>query len=180
MPPAPELAVAAITAPPHCDRASPEPGAQSRTDSSRPDLARADVPRADIVGAALLESRQRWRDFVTLSADFAFETDAQGRFAFVAPDPALGWPATLLLGQPAALLLADAAGLTGFDPFRPTARTRGRRAWLRRPDGSPICLSFSAAPMLDEQGQIIGARGVGQDITDQDLHEAHMAATLRA
>jgi len=179
MPPAPELAVAAITAPPHGDRASPEPGAKSRTDSSRPDLARADVPRADIVGAALLESRQRWRDFVTLSADFAFETDAQGRFAFVAPDPALGWPATLLLGQPAALLLADAAGLTGFDPFRPTARTRGRRAWLRRPDGSPICLSFSAAPMLDEQGQIIGARGVGQDITDQDLHEAHMAATLR-
>ena len=138
-----------------------------------------DAARNDALGAALLESRQRWREFVTLSADFVFETDAQGRFVFLAPDPAIGWSANLLVGQPAALLLADAAGQTGFDPFRPTARTRGRRAWLRRPDGTPVCLTFSAAPIFNDQGQIIGARGVGQDITEQDLHEARMAATLR-
>ena len=40
---------------------------------------------------ALLDSRQRWRDLVNMAADFAFETDAHGRFSFVMPDPALGW-----------------------------------------------------------------------------------------
>ena len=129
--------------------------------------------------AALVESRQRWRELVSLSADLAFETDAQGRFAFVSPETALGWSASLLVGQPSTLLLADSAGLTGFDPFHPTTRTRGRRAWLKRPDGSAACLIFSTAPILDAQGQIIGARGVAQDITEQDVHEAQLAASLR-
>ena len=134
---------------------------------------------AEVLNAALLESRQRWRELVALTADIAFETDAHGRFVFVTPDSPIGWSANLLIGQSAVLLLADAAGLPGFNPFRPTARTRGRRAWLRRPDGSPVCLTFSAAPILDDQGQIVGARGIGQDITEQDLHEAQMAASLR-
>ncbi len=134
---------------------------------------------AEALNGALLESRQRWRDFVNLSADIAFETDAHGRFVFLSPDPAFGWPNALLLGQPAGLLLADAAGLTGFNPFHPTTTTRGRRAWLKRPDGSPVCLVFAAAPIVDSLGQIVGARGVGQDITEQDNHEARLAATLR-
>lgn len=137
------------------------------------------TPQADALHDALLESRQRWRDLVQLSADLAFETDAHGRFVFLSPDSAFGWPNSLLLGQPAGLLLADTAGMTGFDPFSPTTRTRGRRAWLKRPDGSPICLVFAAAPILDSQGQIVGARGVGQDITEQDNHEGKLAATLR-
>ena len=53
---------------------------------------------------ALLDSRQRWRDLVNMAADFAFETDEQGRFSFVMPDPALGWSAVTLLGQPAAVI----------------------------------------------------------------------------
>jgi len=129
--------------------------------------------------AALLESRHRWRELVGLFADLAFETDSRGRFTFISPDPALGWSTSILLGQPAGLLLAEAAGITGFDPFHPTTRTRGRRAWLKRPDGTPVCLAFSAAPILDISGQAVGVRGIGQDISEQDTHEAALAATLR-
>jgi len=95
-----------------------------------PEATPRDTARDGALHAALLESRQRWRELVHLTADLAFETDAQGRFVFVAPDTAVGWSAALLVGQPAALLLADSAGQIGFDPFRPTVRTRGRRAWL--------------------------------------------------
>ena len=35
---------------------------------------------------ALLDSRQRWRDLVTMAADLAYETDEWGRFTFVMPD----------------------------------------------------------------------------------------------
>ena len=79
------------------------------------------LPAADALRGALLDSRQRWRDLVTLAADLAFETDADGRFVFVAPDPALGWPAASLLGQPAEQLLAEPAAPGGFNPFRPSA-----------------------------------------------------------
>ncbi len=54
---------------------------------------------------ALLDSRQRWRDLVTMGADLAYETDAWGRFVFVIPDPSLGWSTATLIGQPAELLL---------------------------------------------------------------------------
>ncbi len=131
------------------------------------------------LGGALLESRQRWRDLVALSADLAFETDSWGRFTFITPDPALGWGAATLIGQPARLLLAEAAGEGGFDPFRPLAPVRRRRAWLRRPDGTAICLAFAAAPLLDAAGRIVGARGVGQDVTEQDGYDAAVAGALR-
>jgi len=141
-----------------------------------PNVEEAARPPVELLRGALLDSRQRWRDLVTMAADFAFETDSAGRFVFVNPDPTLGWPAGLLIGQPAELLMADR---NGFSPFRPTAELRGRRAWLKRNDGTPACLRFAVAPLCDPQGRIIGARGIGVDITTQDAREAQIAAALR-
>ncbi|HZB92938.1 MAG TPA: GGDEF domain-containing protein, partial [Stellaceae bacterium] len=47
---------------------------------------------------ALIESRRRYKDLVEISSDFAWETDAVGRFTFVSPRGALGWTAEALLG----------------------------------------------------------------------------------
>jgi diguanylate cyclase (GGDEF)-like protein/PAS domain S-box-containing protein len=128
---------------------------------------------------ALLDSRQRWRELVTLAADIAFETDSWGRFVFVAPDPALGWQAATLLGQTAELLLAETGGATAFNPFHPTEPVRRRRAWLKRPDGRAICISFATAPVVDAAGHIVGARGIGQDVTEHEERESEIAAALR-
>jgi diguanylate cyclase (GGDEF)-like protein len=135
--------------------------------------------RASALQGALLESRQRWRDLVNLSADLAFETDAWGRLTFITPDPVLGWSANALVGQPASILLADEPANIGFNPFAPPAPIRRRRAWLRRPTGQAVCLAFAAAPLLDPQGRVVGARGVGQDVTEQDGYDAAVAAALR-
>ena len=128
------------------------------------------------LGRALLESRQRWRDLVGLAADLVFETDADGRLGVIMPDPALGWPAALLLGQDASCLLADR---DGFDPFHPAAPLRGRHAWLRRADGGLACLVFAAAPLLDAEGRTIGARGMAIDVTAENGAAATSAAALR-
>ena len=127
----------------------------------------------------LLESRERWRAFTTMSADLAFETDGWGRLVFIHPDVVFGWPASTLLGQSADLLLAEAGKGSGFNPFRATAASRGRRAWLRRPDGTPICIGFAVTPMVDDAGQVFGVRGVGHDITQADGQDAAVAAKLR-
>jgi diguanylate cyclase (GGDEF)-like protein len=137
------------------------------------------MPAADghALRTALLESRQRWRDLVTLSADLAFETDAWNRFTFVYPETVLGWNAQALVGQPAEMLLVESGG--GFNPFAPSVAVRQRRAWLKTATGEPRCLTFAAAPLLDADGRIVGARGVAQDLTQQEGYDAGIAATLR-
>jgi len=127
----------------------------------------------------LLESRERWRAFTTMSVDFAFETDRAGRLVFVYPDTVFGWPTSTLLGQSADILLAEGSTAATFNPFQTTAANRGRRAWLRRPDGTPICIGFAVTPMIDAAGQVIGTRGVGHDCTQADGQDAAVAAKLR-
>src|SRR3546814_1488318 len=48
-----------------------------------------DVTLERSLRAALVESRQRYKDLVEISNDFAWETDGEGRFAFVSPRGAL-------------------------------------------------------------------------------------------
>jgi len=161
--------------------ASTAPAAASASTASTSTAPASTTPGAvastDALRGALLDSRQRWRDLVTLTADFAFETDAWGRFVFVTPDPALGWSVSMLLGQPAELLLTDITG--GFNPFRPTAPLRRRRAWLKRPDGTTACVVFAAAPIVDAEGRITGARGLGVDLTEQEGRDTQVASALR-
>ncbi|WP_431268221.1 diguanylate cyclase domain-containing protein [Dankookia sp. P2] len=119
--------------------------------------------------------RQRWRDFTTLAADLVFETDAEGRFSFVAPEAPLGWSAEALLGRPGRDLLA----MPKPDPFLLHGAARGLRAWLRRPDGGTACLSLSLAPLHDSAGRFVGLRGSGRDITAEVAEAEAQAAALR-
>ncbi len=87
--------------------------------------------------------------------------------------------ASTLIGQPAELLLAGGIGANGFNPFRVTTPVRRRGAWLKRADGSSVLLAFSAAPLLDAEGRIVGTRGMGIDWTEFDENAGHVAASLR-
>ncbi|NKC29696.1 sensor domain-containing diguanylate cyclase [Falsiroseomonas selenitidurans] len=120
---------------------------------------------------ALIESRGRWRDFALLSADLLFETDAEGRFTFLAPDTVLGHPAQGLLGTEAALLLAAPGDAPG--PFIPSCRPRHQRAWLRAADGSQACLDFALMP----HGE--GLRGAARDVTATERQQEVAARALR-
>jgi diguanylate cyclase (GGDEF)-like protein len=126
-----------------------------------------------------MESRQRWRDLVGLAADLAFETDAEGRFVFMMPDTVLGWPASTLIGQPAECLVGDDGTGATFNPFNPVVEMRRHRAWLRRADGQLALITVSATPLLDADGRIAGARGIGVDMTDNDAQTSQIAGRLR-
>ena len=143
------------------------------------DRPRAATAPGNALRDALLDSRQRWQDLVMMAADLAYETDELGRLVFVAPDPALGWSAGTLIGQPAELLLAGGADANGFNPFRVTTPVRRRRGWLNRAAGTPVLLAFSAAPLLDPNGRIVGCRGIGVDWTEYDEYQGRVAAALR-
>ena len=106
---------------------------------------------------ALLDSRQRWRDLVTMAADLAFETDEWGRFVFVIPDPALGWSAATLIGQPAELLLRMATRANGFNPFRVTRQFVAVAPGSNARTASAAYARSLGRPLLDAQGRIVGS-----------------------
>jgi hypothetical protein len=128
---------------------------------------------------ALLESRQRWQALVGLAADLAFETDAEGRFVFLMPDPVLGWDPGTLIGQTAdGLIGADDTGGPN-NPFRPVTAVRRHRTWLRRADGKLALMAVSSVPLYGDGGAVVGARGIGIDMTDYDAETGLIAGWLR-
>ncbi|MEX2643821.1 MAG: hypothetical protein WD270_10230, partial [Acetobacterales bacterium] len=64
--------------------------------------------------AALVESRQRYKDLVEVSSDFAWETSVDGSFAFVSPRGALGRQPDGLVRRAAEAFVVGGAGNQGF------------------------------------------------------------------
>ena len=124
---------------------------------------------------ALVESRQRYKDLVEISSDFAWETDAGGMFAFVSPQGALGYRADELVGRPPSDFFVEKWGAEMPTPFTATEPLADVELWLRRADGAPACLLASCVPLLGDHGEWLGARGVCRDITEARERDSALA-----
>lgn len=124
---------------------------------------------------ALIESRQRYKDLVEVSSDFAWEIGADGRFAFVSPQGALGYTATNLIGSDPGLLIAEDPVAGASPPFLTTRHVENVELWMRRADGGLACLLCAATPLHDTGGQWTGARGICRDVTLERLRDAALA-----
>lgn len=123
---------------------------------------------------ALVESRQRYKDFVDISSDFAWETGPDGQLIFVSPRGALGHAAAELVGRdPSELVLEQDAGIDL--PFHARTPVDGTELWLRRADGGASCMAVSAKPVFDRDGLWVGTRGVCRDVTSDREREAQLA-----
>jgi diguanylate cyclase (GGDEF)-like protein/PAS domain S-box-containing protein len=136
-----------------------------------------DLSLANRVRAALVDSRQRYKDIVEVSSDFAWETDSRGAFVFVSPKGALGFAAAELLGREAASLLLDdpaAPADLAASPFVAGHPVIAQEFWLRRADGSPARMVISAAPIAAPGEPFAGARGICRDISESFAQEAEL------
>jgi len=124
---------------------------------------------------ALVESRQRYKDLVEISSDFAWELGADGTFVFVSPRGALGYPAKLFVGKkPEDFLLKSEDAERGL-PFTSGEDAHEEEVWLKFSDDKPACVVVSASPLLDEDGRWVGARGVCRDVTEERTRDAALA-----
>ena len=137
-------------------------------------LARDDTYDVNI-RRALFDSRQRYRDLVTISSDFAWETDAAGAFVFVSPHGALGYSAEELVGRAPAELLVDQGEREELLPFVTREPIEHAQIWLRNADGGETCLIAASVPVLDEAGVWTGARGLCRDVTQERLRDSELA-----
>jgi len=122
--------------------------------------------------AALVDSRQRYKDLVEISSDFAWETGPTGQFVFVSTAGALGYDPDELVGRTADRFLVVPEGLEIVSPFDTREPVQGVEVRFQRADGGISTLEASAAPLFDDKGRWSGARGVCRDVTEARLRDA--------
>ncbi|WP_231848903.1 sensor domain-containing diguanylate cyclase [Paramagnetospirillum magneticum] len=125
--------------------------------------------------AALVESRQRYKDLVEISSDFAWETGADGHFVFVSPKGALGFAADELVGRRPADFVLQEESTHGPGPFDAVSPVEDIEVWMRQSDGNPLCLLASSTPIRGDGGEWRGARGVCRDVTQERLRDAALS-----
>ncbi|MBT5072784.1 MAG: hypothetical protein HOM63_03545, partial [Kordiimonadaceae bacterium] len=86
---------------------------------------------------ALVQSRQMFKDLVSCSTDFAWETDDKGRFKYVSPNGILGYTAFELNDKQASDLMV---GQDGLNPFDTLDAIHDVEIWLQRSDASFACV----------------------------------------
>ena len=130
--------------------------------------------------AELEQSRERFRSLAEMSSDWFWEQDAELRFTYVSPgaqtrllnrpEESLGkrrWELSFIEGVTPEHWEEHKAQLEAHQPFSDFMyryRFRGEMRYA----------SISGKPMFDPQGQFIGYRGVGKDITAQRENEARI------
>jgi diguanylate cyclase (GGDEF)-like protein/PAS domain S-box-containing protein len=124
--------------------------------------------------SALVESRQRYKDLVEISSDFAWEVGADGHFVFVSPKGALGYCADELVGRHPREFTASGDPVEA-GAFLASLPAEDSEVWMRQADGSEACVLASATPIHNESGQWIGARGICRDVTQERLRDAALA-----
>lgn len=130
-----------------------------------------DISLSIQVCAALADSRQRYKDLVGISSDFAWETDAGGAFVFVSPQGGLGYVAAELIGRDGASLLIEPPTHNAASPFGTKRSIVGEEFWMRRADGTPARILVWAMPIAASGHPFAGARGVCRDVTVAVQHE---------
>jgi len=126
---------------------------------------------------ALVDSRQRYKDLVEISGDFCWETGADGRFAFVSPQGAVGWRAEALVGHDPASFVEDNRSDDTPLPFAAHVHVVEVDVWFRRPDGDVACLATTAMPLFGRDGAWCGARGLCRDVTEARNRDVARAGT---
>jgi two-component system cell cycle sensor histidine kinase/response regulator CckA len=129
-----------------------------------------------------IKEREQWLETTLKSIDDAvIATDVKGRITFMNPvaDTLTGWPETESLGRDVSDVFhvvdehsrESAENLVASVLMEGRATGAGRSGLLVARGGAEVPVESSAAPMLDEQGNLTGVVLVFRDITERKLAE---------
>lgn len=136
------------------------------------DGALRDISERKLAENSLKQSEERLRDIMFSTMDWIWEVDEKGRYTYssqrgvdffdVAPDEIIGkTPFDFMDPDEAERVTAILAELASKKmPIKDFEN------WSIGRDGKKICLLTNGVPILDNDGQLLGYRGVDKDITD--------------
>ncbi len=125
--------------------------------------------------SALVESRQRYKDLVEISSDFAWEIGSDQRFVFVSPKGALGFSSDELVGRHPSEFVAEVDNSDDGAPFFASLPVEDAEVWMKQADGGQSCVLISSTPINSHDGNWIGARGVCRDVTQERMRDAALS-----
>ena len=129
---------------------------------------------------ALRESEERYRNLVENSSDWIWEVDQNGIYTYCSPKciDLFGYQAEELIGKtPFDLMLAEEAQRVGilFQDIVLAKRAFNHLENINQhKDGHQVIMETSGTPFFDEQGELLGYRGIGRDITARKTAETHV------
>jgi PAS domain S-box-containing protein len=122
---------------------------------------------------ALKESQKRYQNLIETTADFIYELDNQGRYTYCSPQMEKLW----------GFKPEEMIGKTPFDrmPKKDKERIFALfKSFMTSPrpliglitssvdsKGRPRVIETNGVPFFDDQGKVIGYRGISRDITDR-------------
>ena len=125
---------------------------------------------------ALVASRELFKDLVSCSSDFAWETDQHGIFTYVSKDGALGFgPADLIGTSAKVLLMLSDDSPYPFDACHPV---EDYELWVRTANGEEVFCRICCKPVLMDNA-VVAIRGVCRDITEEYKHKVELKRRRR-
>ncbi|MEJ1356059.1 MAG: sensor domain-containing diguanylate cyclase [Candidatus Sedimenticola sp. (ex Thyasira tokunagai)] len=129
----------------------------------------------------LKASERRFQDIAMSSADWIWETDRDGKYTYTSGrvEDILGYRPEELLGKTPFDLMSDKeakriqAILNMI--FAEKIPIFDLENWNLTKAGQQVCLLTSGIPLLDDDGILVGYRGVAKDITERKKMEAELA-----
>jgi PAS domain S-box-containing protein len=128
--------------------------------------------------AAQKKSEERFRGIAESISDWIWEVDADGRYTFCSEhvERILGYQCHEILGRTPFEFMVPEEIETQKQQFNKIISERrvirDMRNWNLHKDGRRICLLTNGVPILNEQGELIGFRGIDKDITEQIIAES--------
>ncbi|MCD4751795.1 MAG: PAS domain S-box protein [Anaerolineaceae bacterium] len=125
----------------------------------------------------LQESEERFRDITYSMADWIWEVDTEGHYTYCSENAEdnLGYTPEEMLGKTPFDYLAPDDGERVAEIFGKIfinkEQIKDLKNWNIRKDGQRVCFLTNGIPKLDENGELIGYRGIDRDITDKILAE---------
>ncbi len=138
------------------------------------------------VEARLRKSEQRFHNLVETSNDWIWEVDQSGVFTYVSPQvrELLGYEPNEVLGKTAFDFMppeeAERVGAYYREVAESRRAIRSFESLNRHKDGRVLIFETNGVPILDENEQIVGYRGIDRDITNQRRQEHELRILYRA
>ena len=125
----------------------------------------------------LRASEKRFKDIAYSSSDWIWEVDIDGVYTYASGNvvDVLGYRPEELLGKTPFDLMTEEQAEKIKEAFVEIALKKDNIVdlvnWNMHKDGRPVCLQTNGVPILDDDGSLIGYRGIDKDITERKQTE---------